>query len=591
MWRLTRGNKHLVTARNAIDNRRPLVGFCTLKTQDPVQSITTILGYSNWKHLLDNSDLHKQLNKDVIRSVIHMNRAGDPKLLLDFYLWSEEKVGILKDLDVLSIIAVALCNSKFYETGRDVIFRMIRICDGLIASESYDESIEKFDVFKSIDKCYREFDRSNPMVFEMLLICFKRTALLEEILDAIELLEHDRFVRAADKGYVPSLLFCNMLLRDLLKADQTKRFWKLRDTMSKIGLSFDAYTYSIVIHAYVKLGSIDTAKKVLLEMGEKGYPPDVVTYSSVIYGLCRAGRLDEAAEIKSSMIDEGLVPDSYTYSTLINAYCTERRLEDARLVLLEMLDAGLKPDAIAYRSLIDGFGKQGNVEEAFKIKNKLISHGIQIGLALLNGASKAGMMENAREIVTEMVETDTKPDSTTYNSLIEGYYRKRDMVSAFQMLDEMKKRNVAPTIHTYSAIINGLYLSKSSGQAKAAFGEMLKQGLEPNAFVYTIISAHDKKGKLKEARRIFDRLRDQGILQDVFCYNSLIISLCQIHKMKAARTYLDDMLNRGLEPDALTYEAFVDGYSKAGKMQMADKYFNKMVASGLVPNHAPTKVV
>ncbi|KAF3445273.1 hypothetical protein FNV43_RR14968 [Rhamnella rubrinervis] len=557
MRRLARANKHLLTARSAIANPRPLVGYCTSQTptseasiavqnpepEKPVTNIlfseksistkiTEVLGQRNWKNLLNDSDLLQELKPEVVYQVIYEVNGydrivRDPKLLLDFFLWSEEKVGALWDFDVLSLIAVGLCNSKFYGDALDIIDRMIRI------------SKYPYAVLGCIGSAYLGVVSSNPVVFEMLVDSYRKMGLLAEAVTV--------FLTIKNAEFVPTSSFCNTLLRDLLKTDKMELFWKVFDRISDMKLTFDVYTYSYVINAYAKAGNVDEVKKVLLEMEEKGFPPNVDTYNMVIHGLCGAGHVDEAVEIK-----------------------------------------GMKPDGVSYNSLIDGFIKQGNVEEALKMKSKMVSHFIEMDLnvqnTLLNGVCKAGMMENAREIVTEMINTDANPDSRTYNLLIEGYYRKHDMVRAFQMLDEMKKRSLAPTIHTYSAIINGLYLSRNFGQAKAAFGEMIKEGLEPNAFIYTIISAHAKEGKLEEARRIFESLTEQGIFQDVFCYNSLIISLCQSRKMDAARTYLDDMLESGLQPDAHTYGAFVHGYSEAGKMQMADSKTYSVVIIGLLKN-------
>ncbi|KAF3443222.1 hypothetical protein FNV43_RR12904 [Rhamnella rubrinervis] len=485
MRRLARANKHLLTARNAIANPRPLVGYCTsqtptsetsiaLQNPKPEKSVTNILftessiinkfseilEHRNWKNLLNDSDLLKELNPKLVCRVIYAvngyeRKVGDPKLLLDFLLWSEEKVGALWDFDVLSLIAVGLCNSKFYGDALDIIDRMIRISNCPNA------------VLGCIGSAYLGFESSNPVVFEMLVDSYRKMGLLAEAVTV--------FLTIKNAEFVPTSSFCNTLLRDLLKTDKMELFWKVFDRISDMELTFDVYTYSYLINAYAKAGNVDEVKKVLLEMEEKGFPPNLDTYNMVIHGLCGAGHVDEAVEIKRSMIEQGLVPDNYTYSTLVNGYCMGKRLEDAKLVLWEMFDAGMKPDGVSYNSLIDGFIKHGNVEEALKMKSKMVSHFIEMDLnvqnTLLNGVCKAGMMENAREIVTEMINTGANPDSRTYNLLIEGYYRKHDMVRAFQMLDEMKKRSLAPTIHTYSAIINGLYLSRNFGQAKAAFGK------------------------------------------------------------------------------------------------------------------------
>ncbi|KAH7543164.1 hypothetical protein FEM48_Zijuj02G0154100 [Ziziphus jujuba var. spinosa] len=228
----------------------------------------------------------------------------------------------------------------------------------------------------SIGRCYREFDGSNSLFFETLIDSYRKMGLLVEAIDV--------FLGLKDFEFVPTLLFCNLLLRDLLKTNRMELFWKVFDRMSEMEMNFDVYTYSNLISAHLKTGNVDEAQRFLLEMGEKNCHPNVVTYNLVINGLCRARRVDEAVEIKRSMIEEGLVPDNYTYATLVNGYCMEKRLTDAELVFSEMIDAGMKPDVVAYSSLIDGLIKQGNLDEAFRIKNKMMNHGIEIGLIVHN---------------------------------------------------------------------------------------------------------------------------------------------------------------------------------------------------------------
>lgn len=112
----------------------------------------------------------------------------------------------------------------------------------------------------------------------------------------------------------------------------------------------------------------------------------------------------------------------------------------------------------------------------------MVTCGIQIDMViyntLLNGLCKAGKMEKAREIMSEMTRMCVRPDSRSYILLIQGYCRKRDMVSASELLDEMKKMSLAPMEVTYRVMINALCQYGNLQQEKYCFEGNDYEGFE-----------------------------------------------------------------------------------------------------------------
>ncbi|GMH16711.1 hypothetical protein Nepgr_018552 [Nepenthes gracilis] len=54
---------------------------------DTVRQISEFLKHSNWKLLLQSSDLSKKINPELVGSVLHQNRFSDPTRLLSFFYW------------------------------------------------------------------------------------------------------------------------------------------------------------------------------------------------------------------------------------------------------------------------------------------------------------------------------------------------------------------------------------------------------------------------------------------------------------------------------------------------------------------------
>ena len=136
MWRFIRitPNRLLVLLlppipRHGITNYVSAHSFCSSKTLDSVQRITGILNHnSNWLPLMESSDIPSILNPGVVRSVISHYCASKPKKLINFFLWSQTKMGNnLKDLDLFSFLVVSLCNSGSLTDARSVILVYIKL--------------------------------------------------------------------------------------------------------------------------------------------------------------------------------------------------------------------------------------------------------------------------------------------------------------------------------------------------------------------------------------------------------------------------------------------------------------------------------
>ncbi|GMQ09545.1 hypothetical protein CsSME_00052877 [Camellia sinensis var. sinensis] len=344
------------------------------ENEDTVRQITSILTHNNWQFLLESSYLPQKLNPDVIRSVLHQNMAGDPKRLLGFFNWSSHQMGTPQNLNSFSILAIVLCNSNQFAYANWVLERMIEICCPVSA------------VLDSIVSCCREFNSSQSVhvVFDVLINAYKKKGMLHEAASL--------FLAAKNCEFLPSLVCCNSLLKDLLKCNRMELFWSVYYAMLEAKINPDVYTLTSLISAHCKVGNVREGQRVLLEMEEKGCSPNLVTYNVTIGGLCKAGLVDEALELKKSMTEKGLAPDGYTYSILIDGFCKQKRSREAKFILGEMSNVGLNSDHVVYTALIDGFMKEGDVEEAFRIKDEIVARGKKLNIitcnVIINGLCK-----------------------------------------------------------------------------------------------------------------------------------------------------------------------------------------------------------
>ena len=71
-------------------------------------------------------------------------------------------------------------------------------------------------------------------------------------------------------------------------------------------------------------------------------------------------------------------------------------------------------------------------------------------------------------------------------------------------------------------------------------------------------------GKMQEARRLLDEMREVGFRPDVRAYNMLLKGHARQNDIDSLGDVVEDIQDAGLRPDTTTYNTLVDAYVSAG---------------------------
>ncbi|KAJ4826033.1 hypothetical protein Tsubulata_046368, partial [Turnera subulata] len=183
-----------------------------------------------------------------------------------------------------------------------------------------------------------------------------------------------------------------------------------RELPDRLGLTPDAVSYNIVIHAFFEMGNEDSGVSMLQEMEEKGVEPNLVTFNTVLEGFYRKGRFVDGEKMWALMESKNVVPGVRSYNARLQGLLSENRVEEAIELLHEMESKGIKPNAVSYDQLIGWFCKDGN-------------------------------LEGAKEWYTKLSES-CKPRQVTYVTLIPFLSSKGDLDLALQLCKEAISRRV-----------------------------------------------------------------------------------------------------------------------------------------------------
>jgi leucine-rich PPR motif-containing protein len=431
-------------------------------------------------------------------------------------------------------------------------------------------------------------------------------------------------------GYSHDICAHNTLLGVLGSSRKFDAAWKIVDEMHGNGCGMDDSTFTTLIRSYGKAGMAARAMEVVKGMRKYGYDSSVMVYTCLMHVLMRGGMVEMAEYVYELMVKEdGLCPNKYVFSVLLYGYGKAGKMARVYEVYSEMVASGCEEDKVTKNSLIDGLCKGGMVNEALQMFREVWQgrRTLEAYNMLLRGLCSDGRMKEAIELMKEMMMVEQKqqkkkellnPDVVSYNTVIHGFVRARQMGDALLLFQEMQRADVLPDRCTYNALIHGLCQSSRLDDAVALFNQMLRAGCSRDTFSYTVlIHGLCRSGKALLAHRYFAEMQSKGfpadtvlytvLLQsllidlrdlksacklftamvkancqpDVFTYSILIHGLCQTLKVEMAETIFRAMLERGLTPHSATFHSLIDGYCKSNRLAKAYAIFQELIISGI----------
>ncbi|CAI9289685.1 unnamed protein product [Lactuca saligna] len=417
-------------------------------------------------------------------------------------------------------------------------------------------------------------------------------------------------------GVKPDAYTYNILINGLCIAGSIQDALKLTNGMVKHGVNPDSITYNTLAKGFHVLGKINGASKMIQETLSKGLKnPNSITYTLLICGNCQEGKVDESINLKNEMVFHGCKLNFISYSVLVSSLCKIGRVDEALCLLYEMEIDGLKPDVVMYSIIIHGFCKQGEIQKAIQVymemsnnrifPNVFTHRAVLLGICgsgsvfearkhfdmlissddidiqdivlyniMINKYAKLGMNRESKQLFDQIIEKGIDPTIVTFNSLIYGFCKARDLIGAMRSFHNIEDHGLVPNAITYTTLMNFFCEEGNMQKVFDMKKEMEDNGVDPTHVTYTvIIKSLCKQKKLQESLSLINHMFSNGIFPDEVSYNILIQSLCKAREIEKAFELHDEMMSHNLKPDAVTYNILMNGLCVYGDLHDADKLF------------------
>lgn len=424
----------------------------------------------------------------------------------------------------------------------------------------------------------------------------------------------------------PNDVTVNTCLDILIKAGETKRAWKMFDTMQEeYGVTPDKYTYSTIIKALkydpdpvklekafgiieflksqkgsntndeiifnclidvcVRLSLMDKAEKLFEEMKSLNVEPTKVTYAILIKGYGNQYNLEKAFKIFDEMRLSNLPPNEIVYGCLLNACVRCSDIKRVSEVYKEMKQNHLEMNIVLYTTLIKAYTKVKDLNSALDVYYAMIEDStIQANIvshnAILDCCVECHNTKKLNEIYQSIREKALtlpeapQPDLITYSTVIKGYARAKDMDKVFDIYNFLKQNKDQFKLDEiiYNSVLDGCAKSGNHDMGMKVYQDMIDNNIKKSNVTYSIlVKIYSNAKKEEKALAILDEMLSKGIKPGIIVYTCLIQTCLKAKKLPKA-IELFDQVKQNNRPDHVLYNTIINGCLYHQNWEMACRY-------------------
>ncbi|GMH00370.1 hypothetical protein Nepgr_002209 [Nepenthes gracilis] len=357
--------------------------------------------------------------------------------------------------------------------------------------------------------------------------------------------------------------------------------------------------YSAMINILGSQGLFSEMKEVINQMKEDSCECKDSLFVRIIKFYEKSGLLDDAVSLFKTLPQYNCVNWTESFNTLLRIMVKESKLEDVhhlfvenfsgwqvkyRIKSLNLLmealcgihrsDLGLwvfqemnnyqccyYPDRETYRILMRGLCEDGRINEATHLLYSMFWR-----------ISQKGYGE----------------DFAIYRILLDSLCDRGHIDEAITILEKILRKGLrAPRSRRKLEYLDQIRGTEDTQRAKGLINAALIRGGIPSLASYRAMAADlYSEGKIHDANKMFDEMRERGFRPPLAIYEAKVASLCSVGKVdEASRVIEVEMVQHDCVPTAKLYNMVVKGLCDEGNSALATGLLMKMARQvGCAPN-------
>ena len=372
-------------------------------------------------------------------------------------------------------------------------------------------------------------------------------------------------------------------------------------------ISIPRRIYNAFLSGYLVLQQAKRSVEVWNHMMANGVKPDMQTWVAMLEGCEKAKDLDGFNAMWNRMQSAGIEPDNYAWTTRIHGLMSLRQVELGLRALDEMGNRWQSAEAVRAAPPSNSRNSKGisNLPASAKLVNNCTKPSVEV----INGAISAIVqlspekmrqqkrVDYVQKILRWGTQFEVKPDTRTFNILIQLYLRAGDHATAFKVLKQMELNGIAADISTHTMLItaafengtlDGLSEADQASRLIQMFEELEAGGLRLNNYVYAaaIDRLLKQYGSHNAVRTIIDHMRSRNLAPSAHVYTSLITYYFQ--QSPPAIEAVDSLIHQIFESahsdtDKYLFDRTIEGYAEHGEVGKMMSVLTRMSKHGKHP--------
>ncbi|RAL47934.1 hypothetical protein DM860_015721 [Cuscuta australis] len=271
---------------------------------------------------------------------------------------------------------------------------------------------------------------------------------------------------------------------------------------------------------------------------------------------------------------------------------TALRWESA-LTIFELLREQLwyKPNAGVYIKLIVMLGKCKQPEKAQSLFQMMVDEGCDVNqeayTALLSAYSRSGLFGDAFSLLEQMKSTpNCQPDVFTYTALIKSCLEVNDFGKVRDLLSEMECEGIKPNTATYNTLMESYGKAKRFAEMESVLVEMLRRR-ECSPDLWTMNSAlraYGGSGQIEMMEKCYEKFQSSGIDPTIKTFNILLDSYGKTGNYEKMSAVMEYMHKYHFSWTLVTYNIVLDAYGRAGDLNQMEHLFRLMQSERIKPD-------
>jgi pentatricopeptide repeat protein len=365
--------------------------------------------------------------------------------------------------------------------------------------------------------------------------------------------------------------------------------------------------YNAFLSGFMVLFQSERCVTIWNHMISHGVQPNNATWVALLEG-CEKGRdLNGFNATWQRMLSTGVEPDNYMWTTRIHGLVSLRQVALALKALDEMGNRWLSAEKVIQDPQSHSRNSKGakNLPASSKMINRCTKPSIEV----INGALTAivqiplaAMRQDKRIDLVQRIlrwakNFDIKPDTVTYNTLIQLYLQVGDYATGYKILGQMEREGIEADIATHTMLItaafdnqtfDNLSETEQTDRLVQLFNELEAGGLRLNAYIYS--TAIDRLLKQysnhKAVRAMIDHMQARNLVPSAYIYTSLISHYFaqEPPAIEAVDTLVFQIFNgQRIPTDKYLFERTIQGYAAHGEVGKMMSVLTRMSKNGNLP--------